>query len=80
MGHKEKNLGKIHKFIETYVLPEKVLCIGQSTIEVFLWGRENITQVEEGIFRSKNNSTIYGISRSGTWSERARRVAKIIEK
>lgn len=46
-------LGKIHKFIDTHVQPEKILCLGQSTIENFLWGREDITKIEEGIFSSK---------------------------
>ena len=73
-------LGKIHEFIETYVQPENTLCLGRSTIEDYLWEKKHIAVVEDGIFRSRNNPHIYGISRSGNWKERARRVAKIIGK
>ena len=69
----------IHNFIENYVQPQKILCLGQSTIEDYVWGKENIYIIGDDIFHSKNYPNVYGISRSGTWSERARRVAKLIK-
>ncbi len=69
----------IHDFIQEYVQPQKIICLGQSTIEDYVWGKENIDIIEDGIFHSKNYPNVYGISRSGTWSERARRVVKFIK-
>lgn len=72
-------LYKLHKFIDNHVKPKTILCLGQSTISDYSWG-EYETTAYEGVFRATNYKNVYGVSRSGTWTNRVRNVAELIQK
>lgn len=53
MGHKEKNLGKIHKFIETYVLPEKIFVLGNQPSRIFYGAEKILRKLKKAFFVQK---------------------------
>ncbi len=65
-----------HHFIEDYVKPKAILCIGTQTISDYTWGIYQ--KKEEGILLAKDYPNMVGISRSGTWNTRAKVAAKFI--
>lgn len=67
---------KMHRFIEGFVKPKTILCLGSQTISDYTWG--NYEKQAGGIFTSKTYPNIIGISRSGTWTNRAKEAAKLI--
>lgn len=69
---------KMHEFIENYVKPKAILCLGTQTTSDYLWGQYQ--DKGNGIYINKNYPNIVGISRSGNWKNRAKVAAKMIAK
>ena len=67
---------RIHRFIEEFVKPKAILCLGSQTISDYTWGKYE--KQADGIFTSKTYPNIIGISRSGSWTNRAKEAAKLI--
>lgn len=67
---------QIHDFVEKFIKPKAILCIGTKTISDYTWGEYQ--KKEEGIMVSPNYPNMIGISRSGTWNTRAKISAKLI--
>jgi len=70
-------LYKLHHFVENNVKPKAILCLGRSTISDYTWGQFGVCKYE-GIFVGNNYRNVVGISRSGTWTDRARNAAKVV--
>lgn len=66
----------LHQFIEHFVKPKSILCLGKETISDYTWGKSK--EHEKGIFVAEDYPNIVGISRSGTWKYRAKTSAKLI--
>ena len=72
-------LYKLHQFVDKYVKPKAILCLGKSTISDYCWGGENFSQSNyDGVFVGKNYKNVVGVSRAGTWTSRAKNAAYLI--
>lgn len=67
---------RMHRFIEEFVKPKAILCLGSQTMSDYTWGK--FEKQANGIFASKTYPNIIGISRSGNWTYRAKEAAKLI--
>lgn len=67
---------KMHKFIENFVKPKAILCLGKQTMSDYTWGK--FKEEEDGIYKSNEYPNVVGISRSGTWTKRAQYAAKLV--
>ena len=68
---------KLHQFIEQYVKPKSILCLGKSTISDYTWNNYAESKYKS-VFIGKNYTNVVGVSRSGTWTNRAKKAAFII--
>lgn len=70
-------LYKLHQFIDKYVKPKAILCLGKSTISDYSWGEFSQSNYD-GVFVGKNYKNVVGVSRTGTWTSRAKNAAYLI--
>ena len=68
---------KLHIFIENFVKPKAILCLGKSTISDYSWNAYKKSEYE-GVFVAKNYKNVVGVSRTGTWTNRAKNAAYLI--
>jgi hypothetical protein len=68
---------KLHQFVDNYVKPKTILCLGKSTISDYTWG-EYVPSNYDGVFVGKNYKNVVGVSRTGTWTNRAKNAAYLI--
>ena len=68
---------KLHQFVDNYVQPKSILCLGKSTISDYTWG-EYVPSNYDGVFVGKNYKNVVGVSRMGTWTNRAKKAAYLI--
>lgn len=64
----------MHQFIEIYVNPKVIVCLGSQTMSDYCWGAFEVDS--DGILESAKYPNVIGIRRSGTWSKRAKKAAK----
>lgn len=70
-------LAALHHFVDTHVKPKAILCLGKSTISDYSWNHYSMTE-HQGVFRATNYANVYGVSRRGTWTGRAKDAARLI--
>lgn len=79
-------VSKMHSFIEGYVKPKAILCLGKQTISDYTYGKfEEIIDIDvDGVYRGKcineaeDYTNIIGIDRSGSWTKRAEKAGELI--
>ncbi len=67
---------KMHKFIDIYVKPKSILCLGKETMSDYSWGQ--YYEKDNGIYLSDKYPGIVGVSRKGYWGNRAKEAAKLV--
>lgn len=67
----------LHQFIEQYVKPKCIVCLGKQTISDYTYGKDKEYEDEKGLYYSDTYTNVIGISRSGTWTSRAQKAGKL---
>ncbi|MBB1538412.1 MAG: hypothetical protein HG458_003730, partial [Prevotella sp.] len=67
----------LHQFIEQYVKPKCIVCLGKQTISDYTYGEDKEYEDEKGLYYSDTYTNVIGISRSGIWTSRAQKAGKL---
>ena len=67
----------LHQFIEQYVKPKCIVCLGKQTISDYTYGEDKEYEDEKGLYYSDTYTNVIGISRSGIWTSRAQKAGKM---
>lgn len=64
----------MHRFIESYVKPKAIVCLGTQTMSDYCWN--NYIDAGKGVLLSSKYPNVVGIKRVGNWSKCARKAAE----